>query len=125
MKFASTFFAVCLIHAAQGQVSTDVLKHVRDYSARQYPSLETLSRHLHANPELSVKEENTSRTMADELRKAGFEVITEIGGHSLAGVFRNGAGPTVLIRTDMDALPQEEKTGLPYASKARGVNIVG
>jgi amidohydrolase len=126
MKFLVTTLLIFLsIQTPYCQVSADALKQVDNYTQRQYPSLETLYRHLHANPELSLREDNTSRVMANELKKIGFQVIEKIGGYSLAGIFKNGEGPTVLIRTDMDALPQEEKTGLPYASKARGVNIAG
>ncbi|GHB59641.1 putative amidohydrolase [Persicitalea jodogahamensis] len=63
--------------------------------------------------------------MASELKKLGFQVKEKIGGHGVVGVLKNGPGPTVLIRADMDALPLEEKTGLPYASKARGINAAG
>ncbi|MBT1689104.1 amidohydrolase [Fulvivirgaceae bacterium PWU37] len=87
--------------------------------------LEQLYRHLHEHPELSLQEEKTSARMARELKQAGFSVMENIGGYGLAGVLKNGDGPVVLIRTDMDALPLEEKTGLPYASKARGVNAAG
>lgn len=92
---------------------------------KNYPSLETLYKHLHQNPELSLHEEKTSATIATELRSLGFQLVENIGGYGLAGILKNGNGPTVLIRTDMDALPIEEKTGLPYASHAHGVNAVG
>ncbi|EAU33238.1 hypothetical protein ATEG_06694 [Aspergillus terreus NIH2624] len=78
---------------------------------------EDLYRHLHAHPELSGQEEETAATVARHLKDLGFEVHTHIGGYGVAGVLRNGDGPTVLLRADMDALPVEEKTGLPYASK--------
>ncbi|KAL4896191.1 hypothetical protein BDV59DRAFT_172266 [Aspergillus ambiguus] len=78
---------------------------------------EDLYRHLHSHPELSGQEEETSATVAQHLQGLGFEVHTHIGGYGVAGVLRNGDGPTVLLRADMDALPVEEKTGLPYASK--------
>ncbi|KAF4184400.1 hypothetical protein CNMCM7927_008109 [Aspergillus lentulus] len=71
---------------------------------------------IHRSPELSGQEEQTSTIAASHLKNLGFEVHTHIGGYGLAGVLRNGAGPTVLLRADMDALPVEEKTGLPYAS---------
>jgi hippurate hydrolase len=80
-------------------------------------SLEALYKHLHANPELSYQEERTAARIAQELRDAGFEVTTGVGGHGVVGVLRNGPGPTVMVRTDLDALPVVEKTGLPYASK--------
>ena len=72
---------------------------------------------LHEHPELSFHEVQTAQKMADGLRKLGFEVTTGVGGTGVVGVMKNGNGPTVLIRTDMDALPVPEKTGLPYASK--------
>lgn len=71
---------------------------------------------LHANPELSLMEFETARKMAAELTKMGFEVTTGVGGNGVVGVFKNGPGKTVLLRTDMDALPVKENTGLPYSS---------
>jgi len=85
-----------------------------------YPSLFPLYTHLHAFPELSGQEIQTSRRIADELRSAGFQVTEGIGGHGVVSVLKNGAGPTVLLRAELDGLPIEEKTGLPYASTARG-----
>ncbi len=92
---------------------------------QMYPHLESLYLDLHKNPELSMKEQRTSARMGEELRKLGDEVTTGVGGTGVVGVLRNGKGPTVLIRTELDALPVEEKTGLPYASKATGVNPAG
>jgi hippurate hydrolase len=82
-------------------------------------SLVGLYKHFHSNPELSLMEEKTSARLADELTKAGFEVTTKVGGHGVVAVLKNGPGPTVLVRTDMDALPIVEKTGAEYASKVR------
>ncbi|MCA1829457.1 MAG: amidohydrolase [Myxococcales bacterium] len=81
-----------------------------------YPHLDALYIDLHKNPELSSHEEKTAAKMADELRKLGYEVTTGVGGTGVVGVMKNGQGPTVLLRTELDALPIEEKTGLPYAS---------
>jgi amidohydrolase len=92
---------------------------------RIYPQLDALYLDLHKNPELSTKEQRTSARLADELRKLGYEVTAGVGGTGVVGVLRNGKGPTVLLRTELDALPVEEKTGLPYASKATGVNPAG
>ena len=86
-----------------------------------YPELDALYRDLHRTPELSEKEEKTAAKMADRLRKLGFEVTTGVGGHGVVGVMKNGKGPTVLVRTDLDGLPVEEKTGLEYASANPGV----
>ena len=63
--------------------------------------------------------------MAKELRELGFEVTEKVGGHGVVGVLRNGQGPTVLVRTDMDALPVIERTGVPYASKVRHARQAG
>ena len=90
-----------------------------------YPQLDALYLDLHNNPELSMKEQRTSARMAEELRKLGYEVTAGVGGTGVVGVLRNGKGPTVLLRTELDALPVEEKTGLPYASTATGVNPQG
>jgi len=90
-----------------------------------YAYLEELYLHLHRNPELSYQEERTMQRIAAELRGLGFEVTENVGGYGLVGVLENGDGPTVLIRTDLDALPLKEQTGLPYASVATGINQVG
>jgi hippurate hydrolase len=86
---------------------------------RELSSLESLYRQLHASPELAFEEKQTAARMARELKALGFEVTTGVGRTGIVGVLRNGKGPTVLVRTDMDALPIVEKTGLPYASKVR------
>src|SRR5688572_5557351 len=72
--------------------------------------------HFHRNPELSYVETETAKRMAAELRKAGAEVTTGVGGTGVVGVMRNGDGPTVLLRADMDGLPVKETSGLSYAS---------
>lgn len=78
--------------------------------------LKSLYMHLHANPELSHLEEKTAERFAAELRLVGFEVTEKVGGHGVVGVLKNGDGPVVLLRSDMDALPVKEQTGLEYAS---------
>ncbi len=87
--------------------------------ADDYDRLEKLYKHLHAHPELSKEEEQTAARLAAELKDLGFEVTQKVGGHGVVAVLKNGKGPTILVRTDMDALPVEEQTGLPYASKVR------
>ncbi|RJQ83582.1 amidohydrolase [Amycolatopsis panacis] len=86
------------------------------------PDLEALYKDLHQHPELAFAEKRTAAEAARRLTGDGFEVHTGIGGTGVVGVLRNGEGPTVLLRADMDALPIEEQTGLPYASTARGVD---
>lgn len=96
---------------------------------QEYPSLEKLYRHLHSHPELSFSEQKTSARLAHELKNIGFEVTSHVGGYGIVGVLKNGQGPTVLVRTDMDALPIKEQTGLLYASHVsvtdEGGNEVG
>ncbi len=82
-------------------------------------------RDLHRHPELSLQEFRTAQRVAEALRPAGFEVTTGVGGTGVVGVLRNGDGPVVLLRADFDALPVEEKTGLPYASSVRAQDQSG
>ena len=86
---------------------------------RNYPALEAIYKDLHLHPELGMQEVRTAKILAEQLRKAGFTVTEKVGGTGVVGVLTNGDGPTILVRADMDALPMEEKTGLPWASKAR------
>ena len=80
------------------------------------PELERVYTDIHAHPELSMQETRTARIAADHLRRAGYEVTDGIGETGVVGLLRNGDGPTVMLRADMDALPVREQTGLPYAS---------
>lgn len=88
-------------------------------------SLMELYKDLHSNPELSYKEEKTSKKLALLLRELGYEVMEGIGGYGVVAHLKNGIGKTILIRADMDALPVEEKTGASYASKVKSINQVG
>jgi hippurate hydrolase len=99
----------------------------------ELPSLLGIYKDIHSHPELSAQEERTAALVAKELRAAGCEVTEHLGkyeksdlkGYGVVGVMKNGDGPTVLVRTDMDALPVEEQTGLPYASKVVAKNDEG
>jgi hippurate hydrolase len=82
-------------------------------------SLVELYQTFHQTPELSLQEKETAGRFAAELRSAGFEVTSNVGGYGVVGVLKNGPGKTLLLRTDLDALPVAEETGLPYASKVR------
>ncbi len=100
--------------------------------AKQLPELVLTYQGLHQRPELSHYEAKTSAWLAGELRAAGYTVTEHIGkyadgsqAYGIVGLLKNGAGPTLLVRTDMDALPVEEKTGLPYASTVRMKNAAG
>ena len=90
-----------------------------------YPEMEKLYVDLHQSPELSHHEEKTAAKLAERLRALGFEVTTGVGKTGVVGVLKNGKGPTVLLRTDLDGLPVEERTGLAYASKATAVDDSG
>lgn len=93
--------------------------------AADYPTLDSFYQDLHANPELSLMEEKTAAKVAAELRAAGCEVTENFGGHGLVAMMRNGPGPTLLIRADLDGLPVPEETGLPYASKIVTKDLAG
>ncbi len=92
---------------------------------QELASLVTLYKRLHANPELSGLEEKTSSLLAEHLEACGIEVIRNIGGFGIAGVLKNGDGPTIMIRTDMDALPIIETSGADYASTVKTLDSSG
>lgn len=103
---------------ASAETSINVGKSEMDY-------LDALYIHLHENPELSNKEFNTSKRIAAEWEKAGYDVTTGVGGTGIVAVLKNGDGPTLMMRTDLDALPLQEKTGVDYASHVKSVNQAG
>src|SRR5579859_820740 len=84
-----------------------------------YPAAYALYLDIHQHPELSTLEIETAAKMAGHLRDLGYEVTEHVGGTGVVAVMRNGEGPAIMLRTELDALPVEEKTGLPYASKVR------
>jgi hippurate hydrolase len=105
---------------------------LRTQVSPELPSLVTLYQDLHAHPELSRHEERTSALLAGELRKAGYAVTERVGKYpsgaqafGVVGILKNGAGPVVLLRTELDALPVEEATGLPFASRVRTKDDAG
>ena len=127
---------VCFTLATALAAGVSVAQTAGNLDARiekELPSIVALYKQLHAAPELSFQEKNTAAVMARELRAAGYEVTENVGQYDRPGrvhygivaVMKNGAGPTLLIRADMDGLPVEEKTGVPYASKVRGKNDAG
>jgi amidohydrolase len=115
LLFCSSVFGQQIL--AQSRVPD---KAISQFIQSAYPDLAKLYQHLHAHPELSFQEKNTSARIATELKSLGYAVTQNMGGYGVVGVLKNGSGPTVLIRTDLDALPILEETGLPYASKALG-----
>lgn len=121
---AILFSSAILFRTVSG-AEDGLMERVENSINREYPALDSLYRHLHAHPELSLHEEQTARRIADELVGAGFEVTRRVGGHGLVGVLKNGRGPTVLVRTDLDGLPVHEQTGAAYASKVQTKNDDG
>jgi len=135
MRFILMIAALAAI--APGARAGSVATSLRAAIEADYPTVEALYRAFHQNPELSFREIETSKRLAAELKALGFEVTTGVGdawvrakakaevgtvhpgvgGYGVVAVLRNGDGPTLMLRADMDALPLEEKTGLPFASK--------
>jgi len=90
-----------------------------------YPDAHALYLDLHENPELSAHETQTAAKLAARLRSAGYEVTEHVGGTGIVAILKNGPGPTIMLRTELDALPVEEKTGLAYASKVHTKDDAG
>src|SRR4029079_13423714 len=101
--------------------ASDFEPHIREL----LPDLEGVYTDIHAHPELSMQETRTAGIAADRLRSAGFEVTTGIGKTGVVGLLRNGDGPVLMLRADMDALPVREETGLAYASTATATDSTG
>ncbi|MGA7400077.1 MAG: amidohydrolase [Candidatus Sulfotelmatobacter sp.] len=119
MKLASLFVLVSLVASSQAQNSAS--KEVE----KVYPEAHALYLDLHEHPELSAHESQTAAKLAGRFRGLGYEVTEHVGGTGIVAILKNGAGPTVMLRTELDALPVEEKTGLPYASKVRAKDDFG
>ena len=113
------FFVIHLY--ANAQISEKIKKEAKNQSAY---ALE-LCKNLHENPELSFQEFETAKKLSAELRKNGFEVTDNFGGNNVVGILKNGDGPVIMLRTDMDALPLEEKTGFKFASIKKSTDSKG
>lgn len=98
---------------------------IANWSNQQVEQLLSLYRDFHSNPELSFREEQTAAKLASELKKLGIEVTTGVGRQGVVGILKNGDGPTIMLRTDLDALPVVEATGLPYASTVKAKDAKG
>lgn len=119
MTFAKLLLLTTFTAAAAAQAPTP--KEVENV----YPQAHALYLDIHQNPELSAHETQTAAKLASRLRDAGYEVTEHVGGTGVVAILKNGAGPTIMLRTELDALPVEEKTGLPYASKVHTKNEAG
>lgn len=107
-------FAVAPVHA-----EIDVSRAKAAIQAQldtNYPKLDELYKHIHAHPEIAFQEVKTAARLAAEMRALGFEVTEKVGKTGVVAIYKNGEGPTIMVRTELDGLPMEEKTGLPYAS---------
>ncbi|HEX4668151.1 MAG TPA: amidohydrolase [Chthoniobacterales bacterium] len=130
MKISAAALAFLALISLPSLRAQDSIKQIVD---QELPSLLTIYEDVHSHPELSTQEERTSALVAKELQAAGCEVTDHIGkyqdpqekGYGVVGVMKNGEGPVVLVRTDMDALPVHEETGVPYASKVTTKNAKG
>ena len=118
LTFGLVIAAMTLPTAANAAALQDAIR-------ADMPQLMTLYRDLHANPELSMQEVRTPAKLAPEMRKLGFAVTEKFGKTGVVAVLKNGPGPVLLIRADMDGLPVKEQTGLPFASKVRGTTLDG
>ena len=120
MKLKSCVFFLLTILLLNGPVlaQTEAIQNIIN-DDQAY--LEELYKYLHANPELSSHEQSTARRIAEELRDLGIDVTEHVGGYGVVGVFENGPGPVVMVRSDMDALPIREQTGAPFASTRTAV----
>lgn len=105
-----------MVVVVQTGVFAQSVEQIKAEAEKQSTYALKLCKHLHQNPELSFQEFETAKRMATELKSIGFEVTANFAGNSVVGIYKNGEGPTVMLRTDMDALPVEEKTDLEFAS---------
>jgi amidohydrolase len=122
--FVAGTLLLCIAIDAQAQspVAERFGGRVSELLNGMYTQLETIYKDIHAHPELGFQETRTATQLATEMRTLGFQVTENVGKTGVVAIFKNGAGPTVLVRTELDALPMEEKTGLPYASQARALS---
>ncbi|MCK3683346.1 amidohydrolase [Maribellus sp. YY47] len=114
MKIVLFILSICA--GIPGIAQNSISKKIKTAAEQQSVYAFELCKHLHQNPELSFQEFETAKRMAAELESIGFEVTPNFGGNSVVGVLKNGEGPTVFLRTDMDALPVKEATGFAFAS---------
>ena len=124
-KLIATVAALSALLALPQAAASGDTPPLRQRIQADMPGLMATYRDLHANPELSFQEHRSAKIMADAARKAGFTVTEGVGKTGVVAVLKNGPGPVVLIRADMDGLPVIEQTGLPYASKVRGTSTAG
>src|SRR5580700_2116998 len=127
MRFAKPLFAAFTLSSmvalpAHAELDVASLKQSIETSFEsEYPKLDALYKDIHAHPEIAFQEEKTAAKLAAEMRAIGFDVTEKVGKTGLVALYKNGDGPTIMVRTELDALPMEEKTGLPYASRDKTI----
>jgi hippurate hydrolase len=124
-SIAASTGLLCLAAGAAAQhqpVAEQFAPKVTGLVNGMYPQLLAVYEDIHAHPELGFQETRTASRLAAEMKALGFEVTEKVGKTGVVAIYKNGPGPTVLVRTELDALPMEEKTGLPYASKAKAMS---
>ena len=119
---ASAALCAATLLPARAEIDVARLKAAIEASVESdYPKLDALYKDIHAHPEIAFQEEKTAARLAAEMRALGFEVTEHVGNTGLVAIYKNGDGPTIMVRTELDALPMEEKTGLAYASHDKTV----
>src|ERR1700704_2871475 len=125
MKYTAAVVALLLVFAVSGAGQTAAVTPTIAEVDAIYPAIESFYIDLHRNPELAFQEVRTAGKLAEFTKALGYEVTTGVGKTGVVAVLKNGPGPTVMLRTELDALPVEEKTGLPYASKVHAKDDSG
>lgn len=114
---ASVALSAAMLAPAYAELDVAKLKNAIEGSVEaDYPKLDALYKDIHAHPEIAFQEVKTAAKLATEMRALGFDVTEKVGKTGLVAIYKNGEGPTIMVRTELDALPMEEKTDLPYAS---------
>jgi hippurate hydrolase len=117
LAVSAALVAASLLPAHAELDPVNLKKAIETSLASDYPKLDALYKELHAHPELAFQEVKTAARLAAEMRALGFDVTEKVGITGLVAIYKNGDGPTIMVRTELDALPMEEKTGLDYASR--------
>src|SRR6201990_1324860 len=115
---ASVALSAAALAPAHAEIDVAKLKPAIEASVESdYPKLDALYKDIHAHPEIAFQEVKTAAKLAAEMRALGFEVTEQVGKTGLVAIYKNGDGPTIMVRTELDALPMEEESGLDYASR--------
>ncbi|WP_366206949.1 M20/M25/M40 family metallo-hydrolase, partial [Flavihumibacter sp. CACIAM 22H1] len=125
MRLLNYFIAILFCLPCRTVVAQTGVHQVNQAIAANSSYYTSTYQYLHANPELSRAEINTAAFLKKEMKNLGWELVDSLGYQSFAAILRNGKGPTILYRTDMDGLPLKELTGLPFASKGSAMHACG